>query len=221
MRTVWTIIGLTALLGGGPCAAQKEKAMMSETKTQDKPMQGRIPLPTRDQMTAAQQQRHDSDPMAKLNLSRLLDTAPAMGQAVRDFNTVMARENALPPVEREIMTLAVLHLERGEYELAQHREVARAMGIADAKVAAIAQERYGDPIFTDRERALLAFTRQVVRAVRVDDAGYGAVAAFYQPRQIVEATIIIGNYMMLARVSEVAELPVDGSAGAAFWKKTP
>ena len=95
------------------------------------------------------------------------------------------------------------------------------MDISDAKVAAIAQERYGDPIFTDRERALLAFTRQVVRAVRVDDAGYRAVAAFYQPRQIVEATIIIGNYMMLARVSEVAELPVDGSAGAAFWKKAP
>ena len=92
------------------------------------------------------------------------------------------------------------------------------MGIPRVKVDAIAQERFRDPVFTDRERALLAFTRQIVRSVRVDDAVFDAVAAFYDRRQIVETVFVIGNYMMILRISEMAELPLDGVMGANFWK---
>src|SRR3546814_9068311 len=92
----------------------------------------------------------------------------------------------VPPLERQICVLAVLHLDRGAYEWAQHMEVSKAMGIAEEKVAAIADDRFGDPVFDDREKALLAFTRQVVKTVRVDDFVFGAVASFYSPRQIVE-----------------------------------
>src|SRR3546814_16092482 len=75
----------------------------------------------------------------------------------------------VPPLERQICVLAVLHLDRGAYEWAQHMEVSKAMGIAEEKVAAIADDRFGDPVFDDREKALLAFTRQVVTTVRVAD----------------------------------------------------
>src|SRR3546814_16097450 len=74
----------------------------------------------------------------------------------------------VPPLERQICVLAVLHLDRGAYEWAQHMEVSKAMGIAEEKVAAIADDRFGDPVFADREKALLAFPRQVVKTVRVE-----------------------------------------------------
>ncbi len=61
----------------------------------------------------------------------------------------------------------------------------------------------------------------MVKAVRVDDATFNAVAAFYDGRQILETTFVIGNYMTLARMTEVAELEVDGAMGAAFWKDRP
>lgn len=182
------------------------------------PATGRLPLPGLEDMTPAQRQEYEKNPQARLNLSRLLDLAPTMAPVLRELNKTMATSITIPPLEREIVALAVLHLERGEWELAQHREVAKMMRIPDAKVAAIAEERYGDPIFTDREKALLNFTRQVVKTVRVDDPTFAAVAAFYDPRQIVETVFVITNYMMLLRISEVDELPVDSLEGAGFWK---
>jgi hypothetical protein len=57
--------------------------------------------------------------------------------------------------------------------------------------------------------------------VRVDEATFNAVAAFYTGRQILETTYVIGNYMLLTRLTEVAELEVDSVAGADFWKDKP
>ena len=179
---------------------------------------GRIPLPEPKDMTPKQREEYESNPLARTNISRLFNVAVTMSPALKDLNLAMATSITVPPLEREIVALAVLHLDRGEYELVQHREVAKMMGIPDAKVQAIADERYGDPIFNEREQALLAFTRQVVKTVRVDDRTYEAVAAFYDPRQILETVYVIGNYMMILRLTEVAELPIDGAMGANFWK---
>jgi hypothetical protein len=56
----------------------------------------------------------------------------------------------------------------------------------------------------------------VVRAVRVDDYVFREVASFYDARQIVESIYTIGCYMMILRVSEIAELKVDAVHGAAL-----
>lgn len=194
------------------------KATMSEPTQRTTQSTGRIPLPDPKDMTPEELAKYQSSPANQLNISRLLSLAKTMMPGFQAMNEGMATGVTIPPHEREIVTLAVLHLERGEYEWAQHLEVAKFMGIPQAKVDAIAKERFGDSVFTDRERALLAFTRQVVKAVRVDDATFNAVASFYNPRQIVETVFAIGNYMMLARLTEVAELPIDSVAGADFWK---
>jgi len=179
----------------------------------------RIPLVAVDDLTPEQQQVYSGSASGKLNLFRLLAQArtmqPGIGLAIR----AMMTDTDLPPLEREICILAVLHLDRGAYEWAQHLQVADSMGIASEKVAAIADDRLGDPLFTDRERALLAFTRQVVKSVRVDDYVFGAVNAFYAPRQIVELIHVIGLYMMILRVSEVAELEIDGVLGGQVWQE--
>jgi alkylhydroperoxidase family enzyme len=180
----------------------------------------RIPLVAVEDLNPEQRDRYDNAPGGKLNMARLLAHAvtiqPGLAQAVQG----MVSGIEVPPLERQICVLAVLHLDRGEYEWAQHLQVSKIMGIPDAKVTAIAQDRFGDPVFDDREKALLAFTRQVVKTVRVDDFVFQAVAAFYSPRQIVELIHVIGLYMLFVRVSEVAELEVDAVLGGEFWKKS-
>ena len=179
----------------------------------------RIPLVAVEDLTPEQRDRYDNAPGGKLSMSRLLAHAvsmqPGIGMAVQGMMSGIE----IPPLERQICVLAVLHLDRGEYEWAQHLQVSKSMGIADEKVAAIANDRFGDPMFNERERALLAFTRQVVKTVRVDDFVFNAVAAFYSPRQIVELIHVIGIYMLFVRVSEVAELEIDAVLGGDFWKK--
>jgi alkylhydroperoxidase family enzyme len=179
----------------------------------------RIPLVAVEDLTPEQRDRYDNAPGGKLSMSRLLAHAvsmqPGVGMAVQGMMSGIE----IPPLERQVCVLAVLHLDRGEYEWAQHLQVSKSMGIADEKVAAIANDRFGDPMFNERERALLAFTRQVVKTVRVDDFVFNAVAAFYSPRQIVELIHVIGIYMLFVRVSEVAELEIDAVLGGDFWKK--
>lgn len=179
----------------------------------------RIRLRERSDMTPEQQELYDTNPTARTNIARLFQVAPTMAPHLTALNLAMATQITVPQLEREIVCLATIHLDRGEYEIAQHNEVARMMGIPDEKVKAIAEQRYGDPVFSARERALLYFTRQVVRQVRVDGPTFDAVAAFYDHRQIVETVFVISNYMMILRLTEVAELPVDGTVGASFWKK--
>lgn len=179
----------------------------------------RIPLVPVDELTPEQRDAYDNKPGGKLNLSRLLAHARTMQPGISQAVQAMMMDISVPPLERQVCVLAVLHLDRGEYEWAQHLQVSKAMGIPDAKVAAIANDRFGDPVFDEREKALLAFTRQVVKTVRVDDFVFGAVSAFYSPRQIVELIHVIGLYMLFARVSEVAELEIDAIGGGDFWKK--
>lgn len=222
-RRHWSIaaqqIGLMSCMCiSAPQALAAAKAA-SDTLVATKAPRIRLSEPT--EMAPAERERYEKDKLRHTNLARLLSLAPALGPQLQAFNTAMATGIAIPPLEREIVAFAVLNMERGDWELVQHREVVKIMGIPQAKVDAVVEERYGDPSFTDRERALLAFTRQVVKSVRVDDPTFAAVAAFYDRRQIVETIMVITNYMGLARLSEVAELPVEGPVGASFWKDRP
>ena len=179
----------------------------------------RIPLVAVEDLTPDQRDSYDNRPGGKLNLTLLLAHARSMQPGISSAVQGMMMDITVPPLERQICVLAVLHLDRGAYEWAQHMQVSKTMGIPDAKVEAIADDRFGDAVFNDREKALLAFTRQVVKTVRVDDFVFQAVAAFYTPRQIVELIQVIGIYMMFVRVSEVAELEIDAVMGGDFWKK--
>jgi len=174
----------------------------------------RIPLVEPQDLTPEQARVYATSPSGKLNIFRLL----AHGRTVYPGFSLMTQaifaQLSIPPAEREIVVLGVLHLDRGSYEWAQHVQIAQDMGIAREKVEAIAQDRFDDPVFDSREAALLAFTRQVVKTVRVDDRTFAAVAAFYDPQQIVETLFTIGVYMMILRISEVAELELDDVLGA-------
>src|SRR3546814_5209116 len=66
-------------------------------------------------------------------LAHAVSIQPGIGLAVQGMMTGID----VPPLERQICVLAVLHLDRGAYEWAQHMEVSKAMGIAEEKVAAI------------------------------------------------------------------------------------
>ncbi|NLR72770.1 carboxymuconolactone decarboxylase family protein [Novosphingobium sp. ERN07] len=178
----------------------------------------RIPPMRVEDLTEEEQERYHSTPSGRSNLAMLLAHARSMRIGIGSAVSAMMSDIEVPPLERQICVLAVLHLDRGAYEWAQHLEVSKAMGIPDEKVAAIADDRFGDPAFNHREKALLAFTRQVVKTVRVDDFVFDAVKAFYSLRQIVELIHVIGLYMLFARVSEVAELELDMVMGGDFWK---
>ena len=115
---------------------------------------------------------------------------------------------------RELAILRVARLTpHAEYEWVQHVPIFEAVGGRTAQVAALERDeprptasapRTGDHRLHDRGR----------RDARAGEESFAAVSAFLGPREIVELLMVIGNYMMVARVMATAELEIDPPAGA-------
>src|SRR5213078_268518 len=61
----------------------------------------------------------------------------------------------------------------------------------------------------DEQLAVLGFTSEVVRDVGASEEAFAAVSARLSPREIVELLMVIGQYMMLARVMATTQIDID------------
>jgi len=136
-----------------------------------------------------------------LNLYRMLPHAGPAAEGFLHLGGALLRQNQLDARLREIAILRVGLLSGASYEVHQHRRVARNVGLADDKVAAL--EIGADPAALDeRERFVLAFTDQVVQQVRADDAMFAQAQRYFPPRELAELVLTIGFYMMVSRFLE-------------------
>lgn len=174
----------------------------------------RIPLLDPKDFNEAQAEFYKSNAGGQLNIYRLLCLAPTCQVGFGMLANAIFAKLDIPPVERELVVLAVAQLEACSYEWAQHAQIALSMGITPEQIDAIYAGDYTSSVFNSREKILFEFTRQTVKNVRVDDTAFEALAAFYTSRQIVELLFTTGSYMMLARIMEVAKLEVDKVLGA-------
>jgi 4-carboxymuconolactone decarboxylase len=109
----------------------------------------------------------------------------------------------LDPAARELAILRVGHLCGSAYEVDQHDKIARAVGLAPAKIRGTAHD--ADPgLYDARELLVLRMAEQLVRNVRADDDLFAATLAALGAEQTMELMIVIGAYAMLAQVLENA-----------------
>ena len=64
-------------------------------------------------------------------------------------------------------------------------------------------------MFSERERAALAYTDTMTRDIEVPDAVFAEVKRHFNDRQIVELTVLIGTYNMNARVLQALRLDLE------------
>lgn len=117
----------------------------------------------------------------------------ALGRATIDAD--------LDPRLRELVILRTAWLDGSEYELFHHRALARRAGLDEAEVAAIVG---GDQAgFSAAERTLLAFVDGVVRDASPSDAVIAEMRRHYPDRLVFDVVVVIGSYMMTARLAAV------------------
>jgi 4-carboxymuconolactone decarboxylase len=119
------------------------------------------------------------------------------------------------PVLREIAILRVASLTPGaDYEWTQHVPILLAVGGSEAQVAALeAGEEEADSLGEDG-RLIVRFTTQVVRDATPDEATFAHMSARFTRAEITQLLLVIGQYMMVARVMATAQLEVDAVLGA-------
>ncbi|MFZ1926383.1 MAG: hypothetical protein WAU42_09600 [Solirubrobacteraceae bacterium] len=119
------------------------------------------------------------------------------------------------PVLRELAILRVARLTPGaEYEWSQHAPILLAVGGSSAQVAALEADDVEAEALGEDGRLVVRFTTQVVLDATPDEATFDSMSARFTPAEIVQLMLVIGQYMMLARVMATTQLEVDAVLGA-------
>ena len=143
-----------------------------------------------------------------LNLYRMLPHAGPAAEGFLHLGGALLREQLLDARLREIAILRVGHLSNAAYEVHQHRRVARTVGLADDKVAAL-EIGASTAALDERERFVVAFTDQLVHHVKADDAMFAQAQAHFSHREVAELVMTIGFYMMVCRLLENLEVDIE------------
>jgi len=168
----------------------------------------RLPYADPERLPASAREALDAVP--PLGVFRMMANAETAFRPWLRWGGVLLGDLALDPLLRELAILRVARLTpHADYEWVQHVPIARAVGASDEQVAALEHDDVGAECFSDAERTLLRFTTEVVIDARASDASFEAIRELLSARELIELMMVIGQYMMLARVMATTELDLD------------
>lgn len=152
---------------------------------------------------------------ARVRVFEMLAHADTLLKPVMKLGGAILGKTTLDPLLRELCLLHAVKLEGGMYEYVQHVPVARELGATAAQLAAIEAGDDTAACFSELEQAALALTREVVVDVRASEATLAAARAHLGERDIVELIVMVGYYIMLARLTETLGVEEDPPVGGA------
>ena len=144
-----------------------------------------------------------------INLNFVYALSPKLAKARTAMSKAIRYESVVPRALRELIILRTAQLMGGEYEVHQHVPAALACGYSQAHLDALASWQVSN-LFREKERALLGYIDQAVRSKGdVDDKTFEELGRFFNPREIVEVTMIAANYMGTALFTNALRVRID------------
>jgi AhpD family alkylhydroperoxidase len=114
----------------------------------------------------------------------------------------------LPRRETELVILRVAHLRDSDYELAQHRRLAKRARIDEATIERVLGD-LGEDDWTPREHAILTTVDELHRTGDLGDDTWSTLRAHLDEREAIELVLLAGHYEMLATAIRALRIPVD------------
>ncbi|MDF3337669.1 carboxymuconolactone decarboxylase family protein [Mycolicibacterium septicum DSM 44393] len=114
----------------------------------------------------------------------------------------------IPRQDAELVILRVGHLRDCEYELQQHRRLARSRGV-DAETQARIFEGPDAEGLTDRQRVLVTATDEFVVTRSISAETWAALSAILTKQQIIEFCMLASQYDGLAATMTTLRIPLD------------
>ena len=149
-----------------------------------------------------------------LNIFRMMAHAETAFRPWLRWGAKLLEELQLDPLLRELAILRVARLTpHAEYEWVQHVPIAKAVGASDEQVEALERDDPAADCFSAVQRLVLRFTTEVVWEARASDDTLEQLASVLSPREMIELLMVIGQYMMLARVMATTRMEIDEPAG--------
>ena len=143
-----------------------------------------------------------------LNIQKAVANSPHIVRTFTKMGNSLIRRTELSPKLRELAILRVASLSGSEYEWTQHIPIARYVGISQEQISTIpAWEQ--SPDFNDTERAVLRYVDEVSQNIKVKDKTFNALQKHLSERELVELTLSIAYWGMVARILVALEIEID------------
>jgi alkylhydroperoxidase family enzyme len=134
-----------------------------------------------------------------INIYRLMLHSPALAAAWFEFNQAVRYGTEIDGQCRELAVIRVAILNGVEYVQRAHGPAyALKEGLTPAQVEALGDWQSSN-LFSERQRALLAYTDAMTRDIEVPDTVFAEIRKHFSERQTVELSMLIGAYNMLTR----------------------
>jgi alkylhydroperoxidase family enzyme len=100
-----------------------------------------------------------------------------------------------------------------EYEWVQHAAITLEVGGTQQQLDAIQHGELEADVLGSDGRLVVRFTTQVVRDAAPDEETFAAMTARFSTREIIHLLMLIGQYMMLARIMATAQIDLEPPIG--------
>jgi 4-carboxymuconolactone decarboxylase len=147
---------------------------------------------------------------APLNLHRVYSNAPKLARATLAVAQALRYDAIVSRADKELIILRATQLARGDYQFGQHRRLAISCGITEEQIASLPKWRESK-LFSDRQRAVLAFADAMLSPDGVDDATFDAMKAYYSHQEIVELTMNAAYYVASSHISRTLRITAEGN----------
>jgi alkylhydroperoxidase family enzyme len=131
------------------------------------------------------------------NIFTTLGQHPRLFRAWLWYSAHLMPFGTLPRRDTELVILRVAWRCRSPYEWQQHVPIALRVGLTPDEVARVADDAPAGA-FTERQRALLAVSDELLARRALSDATWSAVQASLGGREAIELCMLVGHYQGLA-----------------------
>jgi alkylhydroperoxidase family enzyme len=124
------------------------------------------------------------------------------------YSGVLLNWGKLPKRDKELVILRVGQLRGSEYELQQHRRLAKTRGLDSA----LQDKIFAGPTavgLTDRQRALLTAVDEFVLNRDLSDDTFADLSAHLSHEQLIEFCSLAGHYDAIAAILTTLRVPMD------------
>ncbi|AGL00269.1 carboxymuconolactone decarboxylase family protein [Desulfoscipio gibsoniae] len=162
----------------------------------------KMPEKTRNMVTGGKSE------LSGLNINRMVAHAEKSARHFMRLGNSLLTQAMLDARLRELSILRVATLCRSHYEWYQHEILAKQVGVPEEQIAAV-QTDPASPVFNDLEKAVLRYTDEVTQNVKSTDETFNELAQTLSHRELVELTMTIGFYNLVARILENTEVEIE------------
>lgn len=166
----------------------------------------RIPLLTEDDLPEKCDLSLTHPILGEMNLLRARANNSSLLRAAKEYVSAIKNHAGLSLRELELAILSVARTLESTYEWHQHLDLAPTRDVTKSEVRAISRGDLSG--FAADERALIEYAAAVSQR-DVDDKTYDALAAQYDDRTILGATILAAHYVETAYVLDALDVPLE------------